>query len=281
MKLNNHKSCFLIGLCLISVLALAACGGAVTGTPPTPTPRSQITLTVSGSGTTTAILSGIKPAFEADVPGYNLRVLPGSGTGEGVEGVVKGLLDVAAMTRPPKDEEAAQGVEYVEFGESGVAMYTYPDVGITDLTTAQALAVFSGEITGWSEIGGSDTAIILYVRDEGESSTKVLRQAIFGDAPFPEIAQVLTSQADMQAAVAGTPGSIGYGSWPSAFAEGANVQPITLNGVAPGDSDYPYVTPIGIGYLSERKADVQPLVDWLLSEQGQAALSEFDVITLQ
>ncbi len=281
MKLTNQKSCFLIGICLIIGLALAACGGAVTETPPTPTLRSQTTLTVSGSGTTTAILSGVKPAFEADVPGYNLRVLPGSGTGEGVEGVLKGLLDVAAMARPPKDEEAAQGVEYVEFGRSGVAMYTHPDVGVTNLTTAQVLAVLSGEITGWSEIGGSDTAIILYVRDEGESSTKVLRQAIFSDAPFSETAQVLTSQADMQVAVAGTPDSIGYGSWPSAFAAGANVQPIALNGIAPGDSAYPYVTPIGIGYLSERKADVQPLIDWLLSEQGQAALGEFDVITLQ
>jgi len=34
-----------------------------------------------------------------------------------------------------------------------------------------------------------------------------------------------------------------------------------------------------IGYLPERQGDVQPLIDWLLSKQGQAALGEFGVIT--
>jgi ABC-type Fe3+ transport system substrate-binding protein len=82
----------------------------------------------------------------------------------------------------------------------------------------------------------------------------------------------------MQTAVAGTPGGVGFGSWPSALATGANVRPIALNGVAPGDSTYPIITPVGIGYLARRQADVQPLIDWLLSEQGQAALQEFDVI---
>jgi phosphate transport system substrate-binding protein len=255
---------------------LTACGSPTPTTTPTPV---KVVLTLSGSGTTTSILSAVKQAFEADVPGYSLNVLPGTGTGGGVEGIVQGQLDVAAMARPPKDAEADQGVEYVEFGQSGVAVYTHPDVGVADLTTAQVTAIFSGEITNWSQVGGADQAIILYVRDEGDSSTKALRQAIFGDTQFPETAQVLTSQADMQAAVAGTLGSVGFGSWPSALAAGADVRAIALDGVRPSDPSYPLVGPIGIGYLSERQADVQPLIDWLLSEPGQVALQEYGVIS--
>jgi phosphate transport system substrate-binding protein len=195
-------------------------------------------------------------------------------------GVIEGTLDVAAAARPPKDTEAAEGVEYVEFGQSGVALYTHLNVGLTNLTTAQAAAIFSGEISNWAEVGGADREIILYVRDEGDSSTKALREFIFGDTPFPEaVTSVLTSQSDMQAAVAGTPDSVGFGSWPSALAAGAEVQAIALDGTAPGDPAYPIVSPIGIGYLGDRQADVQPLIDWLLSEQGQAALQEVDVIT--
>jgi phosphate transport system substrate-binding protein len=285
MEHTRQRSRFLIGV-LVSVLAsilastlalsLVACGRA--GGDATPTIGARVTLKVSGSGTTSAILKGVGPAFEADVPGYTLQVLVGSGTGGGVEGTVKGVLDVAAMARPPKEEEAAQGIEYVEFGHSGVALYTHSGVGVTDLTTAQALSILSGETTNWSQVGGPDLAIILYVRDEGDSSTKALREHIFGDAAFPESAKVLTSQADMQTAVAGTVGSVGMGSWPSALAEGADVRSIALDGVAPGDQSYPMVSPIGIGYLSARKADVQPLIDWLLSAQGQEALGEFDVI---
>jgi len=212
------------------------------------------------------------------VPGYTLNVLPGTGTGGGVEGLVQGQLGVAAMARPPKDAEAAQGVKWVEFGQSGMAVYTHPGVGVTELTMAQVVAIFSGEIANWSEVGGANQIVILYVRDEGDSSIKALRQAVLGDTQFPETAQVLTSQADMQTAVSGTSGGVGFGSWPSALAAGADVQAVALDGVSPSDLSYPIVGPVGIGYLAGRQADVQPLVDWLLSYPGQAALREAGMI---
>jgi phosphate transport system substrate-binding protein len=276
MKPSRQKSHFSIGMLVAALaLTLAACGSTETAPPPTAAP--QVTLTISGSGTTSSILSGVKPAFEAAAPGYTLDVLPGTGTSEGVQGVIQGVFDVAAMARPSKEEEAAQGIEYVEFGQSGVAIFTH-GVDVASLTTAQVQALFSGEIANWSEVGRPDLPVILYVRDEGDSSTKVLRQVVFGDAPFPETVQVLTSQTDMQVAVAGTPGSVGFGSWPAALVTEADVRAIALDGIAPGDPAYPMVSPVGIGYLSARKADVQPLIDWLLSEQGQTALGEFDVI---
>ncbi len=279
-KFKNWKR-VVVGLSLLLLVA-AACTSFSSQIAPTETPtaRPQVVLKVSGSGTTTSILDAVQPAFEADTPGYRLEVLPGTGTGGGVKGIMQGMLDVAAMVRPPTDEEAAQDVEYAEFGQSGVSVYTHPAVDVTDLTTKQIVAIFSGQVTNWSEVGGPTRQIILYVRDEGDSSTKELRRAIFGDTPFPETtAQVLTSQADMQVAVSGTPGGVGFGSWPSALASGAEVRAIAIDGITPGDPTYPIVAPLGIGYLRDRKADVQPLIDWLLSEQGQAALREFGVIT--
>jgi len=266
---------------LAGILAcLVGCRAKRTPTPEPTSPPAQATLKISGSGTVVPILRAIAPAFEADVPGCSLQVLAGTGTGGGVRGVAEGILDVAAMARPPKDEEAAQGLEYVEFGQSGVAVLVHLDVGVRTLTTAQVETIFSGEVTNWSKVGGSNLDIVLYVRDSGDSSTKVLRQTIFGDTPFPETAHVLTSQADMQIAVAETPGSVGFGSWPSVLANGANVGVVILDGVAPGDSTYSIVTPIGVGYLVDRKAEVQSLINWLLSEQGRVALREFDVLTV-
>ena len=54
-----------------------------------------------------------------------------------------------------------------------------------------------------------------------------------------------------------------------------------VDGVAPNDSAYPMTTTLGIGYLKNRKADVQPLADWLLSEEGQMKLQEFDLIGIR
>jgi len=267
---------------ILSMFLVTACSNIAATEPPPPTPTSgpQVTLTLSGSGSATGVLSAVQPVFEAAVPGYHLKVLPGSGTGGGVTGIVDGVLDVAGMARPPKDEEAAQGVEYVSFGQAGQAVITHPEVGVKNLTADQMKAIFSGEITRWSDVGGPDLPIILYIRDEGDSSTKALVSVVMGDTPFADtVAQVLTSQGDMLAAVSGTPGSVGIATWPTALAEGADVQPVNLAGVAPGNPAYPMVSPLGIGYLTERKADVQPLIDWLESEQGKAALQKFDMIT--
>ncbi|HNT74902.1 MAG TPA: substrate-binding domain-containing protein [Anaerolineae bacterium] len=268
-----------ICLALLVVLCLTACGNGLKKPEPTPTAAPRKVLMISGSGTVTAILSGVKATFEADVPGYSLNILSGSSTGGGVEGILKGALDVAAMARAAKDEETAQGVMYAEFGQSGVAVFTHPDVGLTNLTKEQVQGIFAGEIVNWAEVGGPDQGIILCVRDESDSSTQSLREVFLGDTLFPATALVQTSQSDMQAVVAATPGAVGFGAWPAALAVKAEVKGLSLDGVAPGDAANPMKIPVGIGYMQARQADVQPLMDWLLSEKGRAALEKLEVIT--
>jgi phosphate transport system substrate-binding protein len=278
-KIKNWKQ--IIGLLGLGLVVGCSPLSMVEPTP-TPTPEPErVVLKVSGSGSATAILDAVAPTFEADNPGYYVEVLSGSGTGGGVKGIISGVLDVAAMARPPKPEEAEQNVAYVEFGKSGVAIYAHPDVTVTNLSTDQVKAIFSGEVTNWSEVGGANAPIIWYVRDEGDSSTQAIREAIMGDIPFPETAQVLTSQGDMLTAVAGTPYSVGLGTWTTARAEEAQVKAIAIDGVTPDDPAYLMITTLGISYLKDRQAEVQPLIDWLLSEQGQKKLQEFDLIGVQ
>ena len=265
---------------LIATLMITACGNlAATTVEPTPIAATQVTLKISGSGSTTAILTAIKPAFEADTPGYKLEVLPGSGTGGGIKGIIDGILDVAAMARPPKDEETAQNVAYEELGQAGFAVITQPQVNVTSLTTDQILAIFAGDVTNWSEVGGPDLPLILYVRDDADSTTQALRSTIMGEKPFgANVVQVFTSQGDMLTAVAGTPGSVGLATWPTALASGSQVQAVAIAGIAPGDPTYPMLGPLGIGYLVDRQAEVQPLIDWLRTEKGRTALQDFDMV---
>ncbi len=280
LNLENWRS-MLVSLILV-VLAAASC----TTTTPEAEPEeslqpTQVILKISGSGSTVAILDAIQDDFETDTPGYTLEILPGSGSGGGVEGIINGQLDVATMARPPKEEEAAQDVEFLLLGQGGVGIITHADIGELDLTTDQVKAVFSGEVTNWSELGGADQVIILYVRDEGDSSTVALRQTMIGDVSFSDEAQVLTSEGDMLTAVAGTPGSIGIATWPTALARGDEVRAISVDGVSPGDAAYPMVATLGIGYLTARQSDVQPLIDWLISTAGQEALDQFEMIISQ
>lgn len=279
MKSQHFRIPSLILVPLFSSLLLMACGGVADEPAPAPA-VSQTVLKISGSGSASGVLKAIQPAFERDTPGYRLQVLPGSGSGGGVKGVVEGVLDVAAMARPPKEKEAAQNIKFVEFGKAAQALITHPNVGDLDLTKAQVESIFTGKHTRWDEVGGPDLQILVYARDEGDSSTKALRKAILGDAVIPDnVAEVMTSQSTMLAAVEGTPGAVGIATWPTALAKGANVLAATVDGVAPGDPSYEMINPLGIGFLANRQSEVQPLIDWLLSPSGKAALQEYDMIT--
>jgi hypothetical protein len=79
-------------------------------------------------------------------------------------------------------------------------------------------------------------------------------------------------------AVEGIEGAVGFGTWPAVLAAGAKVRPVSLDGVNPGDADYPITGALGIGFVAGRQTDVQPLVDWLLSDSGKTALRDIGVI---
>jgi phosphate transport system substrate-binding protein len=269
----------LVLLSLIGTIILAACGGSFTQ-PPTPTAPPLVTLKASGSGTITTVLEALKPTFETATPGYKLEVLSGSSTGNGVAGILEGLLDIAAMARAPKDEEAAKNIKYYEMGLVGQAIIVHPTVtGVSSLSSQQITDIVSGKITNWSEVGGPNLKLVLYVRDEEDSSTKGLRKAVVGETPFPDTATTLTSQGDMIVSVEGTPGAVGVAAWPAMLAIKANVQAIAIDGIKPDDATYPILGSAGIGYMAERESDIQPLINWLNSADGQSALKALGFVS--
>lgn len=266
----------------IGVLSLfiAACAPQPTATPqPTDVPPAT-TLSVSGSGSVTPVLAAIADEFQADNPGYVLEVLPGSDTGDAIRGTVEGVLDFAAMSRLARDSEVEQGIEFVQFGSTATAVMTHPDVGVTELTSEQLTDLFTGEITNWSEVGGADASVIIYVRDPEEGNTVDVREAFIGEAPFVDNAQLMNSQTDMQNAVASVEGALGYGTWATAVANKADVATLTIDGIGIENPSEELGSIMGIGYLADEKEAVQPIIDWLLSEDGQSALQAVGVIPL-
>jgi phosphate transport system substrate-binding protein len=270
-----------IFLLVITAVLLAACAG-LPSQAPTPTVPPLVVLKISGSGTITTVLEALKPAFETATPGYKLEVLSGSSTGSGVTGILEGLLDVAAMARAPKDEETAKNIKYYEMGLVGQAIIVNPSVtGVASLSKQQITDIFTGKITNWADVGGPNLQIILYVRDEDDSSTKGLRKSIIGETVFPETAKTLFSQSDMAFSVEGTSGAIGVAAWPAILATKTKAKAIAIDGVNPDDASYPILGSAGIGYLAERESNIQPLISWLSSADGKVALKTLGFISTQ
>lgn len=273
------KGCTLLLAFLVLSVMIGGCASSAPKPTPTPAPVKETTLTISGSGSVLALLTAAEAAFETDTPGYNLNIISGSGTSGAIKGVLDGTLDLAAMARAPKEEETKNGLQYTQFGGTGVAVIVHPNVSVDNLTQEQVKSIFMGETDNWSAVGGADLKIVVYVRDEDESATGRLRKVIVGNDPFPEtVAGVLTSVGDMLTAVQGAPGSIGFATWTGVATSDKNVKAVTLDGMKPDDAKYAVILPLGIGYAEGRQDAAKPFIDWLLSDKGQTQLHQLGVI---
>lgn len=275
--MNSFSQRWFLRVSALLIVLFGVIGCATATLSPSPIPIT--TLDISGSGTVMSVLETLQPTFESDLPQYRLNLLTGSGTSGGVQGVLDGSLDLAAMARNPNEEESANGIHHIPFGDAAVAIIVHPSNPVQALSAEQVAGIFAGEITNWSEVGGTTEAIVIFVRDEDESATIALRDVIFQDTPFPaDHSTIMTSAGDMITAIEGTPTGIGFGNWPGIRAQQGKVAAIAIENHLPNQAGYPVLTPLGLGFLEARRAEVQPLLDWFNSDSGRTALQSLDIL---
>jgi phosphate transport system substrate-binding protein len=102
----------------------------------------------------------------------------GGGSGTGIAALINNTVDIANASRRIKDEEIASaqenGVEPLEYviARDAIAVIVHPDNPIDQLTIGQISAIYSGELTNWSQLGGEDRPIVRLSR-ETNSGTHV------------------------------------------------------------------------------------------------------------
>ncbi|WP_018756043.1 phosphate ABC transporter substrate-binding protein [Paenibacillus terrigena] len=141
----------------------------------------------------------------------------GKGSVTGPQAVKKGIADIGACdwdasTDVPGfkafDGQVANKVAVIPF-----ATVVNKNVGVDNLTTDQLKGIFSGKITNWKDVGGSDEDIVVITRAFG-SGTRVNYQAkALGGGDIVKKSKnykEVGSSGDMKTAVATTPNSIGY-----------------------------------------------------------------------
>ena len=113
----------------------------------------------------------------------------------------------------------------------GIAVIVNPANGVEDLSLEQIAKIYTGEITNWSEVGGSDAEIVLIGREAG-SGTRSGFEEIVEVKDKCLYRQELTSTGDVITAVSQNPDAIGYASLASVK---DSVKALKVAGVAPSE----------------------------------------------
>ena len=233
------------------MLALVGCGNSAQTTPTTAAPATQApatgapateapeteaaaelsgTVSTDGSTSMEAVIGALGEAFMEANPDVNFTYNP-TGSGSGIQAVQEGRCDIGLSSRALKDEEKEAGLTETVLCYDGIAVIVNPANTVEDLTVEQIAAIYTGEITNWSEVGGEDAEIVVIGREAG-SGTRGGFEEITGTEDACQYRQELTSTGDVITAVSQNPGAIGYASLASVK---DTVKAVKVDGVAPSE----------------------------------------------
>lgn len=136
--------------------------------------------------------------------------MSGLGSSAGIEAVSAGTSDIGTSSRDLKDEEESLGLVDTPIAYDGIAVIVNPANAVDDLSTDELRAIFAGEITNWSEVGGNDRQIDLVNRDEASGTREAFKKIVMGDTSFDRRAAVLPGTGQVRDVVSRSEGAVGY-----------------------------------------------------------------------
>ena len=269
---NKKKIILAMGTLLVSAsMLLAGCGGGGSQQAAS-SGGEKISGKISASGST-ALLPLLKSAQEAFQDKYkDVTVnVAGGGSFTGMNQVAEGSVDIG-------DSDVNLPDEYKDKGLVDHKVVVEPFVFIVDkankvdnLTKNQVIGILTGKITNWKEVGGDDQKITLIHRAKSSGSRATISDVVLKGANFTDDAVIQDSNGAVRAAIASTPGAIGYVDAPYAD---DSVKVLKFDGVEYSaqniiDGKYPIY---GYGHMytkGEPTGAVKAFIDYILSDEFQ------------
>jgi phosphate transport system substrate-binding protein len=202
-------------------------------------------------------------------------VMQYNNTVRGYKAIVDGTTDILFCAAPSDEQKQyarEMGVEliYVPIGLEGFVFFVNENNPVDDLTVEQIRKIYSGEYTRWTELGGADRIINPITRLAGSGSQTTFEK-FMGDRKIGR-----------KSPLAITGASIGFSFryYMDGIVENDSVKMLSLNGVYPSaenikNREYPIVAEFYAIYRADNKNEnVKLLIDWLLSDEGQALIEK-------
>jgi phosphate transport system substrate-binding protein len=277
--------------CLAVLLALGGCGRQG---------QQANSIQIKGSDTMVNLGQAWAEAFMKANPEVSAAVT-GGGSGTGIAALLSNTCQIAELSRVlnPEEIEMARkkGFEprQITVAMDGLAVVVHPANPISRLTLDQLAAIFSGAVTNWKEVGGSDLPIVVLSREVNSGTHVYFKEHVLrrgqkeGQAEFAANALLMPSSQAIADEVRQNPGAIGY------FGMGY-ISPREKAMAIAKDADSPYIPPTIENVISNAYPISRPLlmvtrgqptglvarfIDFVLSDAGQKVVAKIDFVPIQ
>lgn len=203
-------------------------------------------------------------------------------TVRGYQAVVDGTTDILFCAAPSAEQteyakEKGVDLVYVPIGLEAFVFFVNENNPVDNLTTEQIRGIYAGDYTNWSEVGGANRVINPVTRLSGSGSQSAM-DAFMGER---EIA------AKSPLAVSGASIGFSFRYYMDGIVGNERVKMLSLNGVYPSaeniqNGSYPIIAKFYAIYRADNdNENIQILIDWILSREGQTIIEESGYVSIK
>lgn len=248
---------------------------------------------IKGSDTVLPVAQQTAEQFMKQHPDGRVTVT-GGGTGVGISALMDNTTDIAMASRPikfsekMKIKEAGEEVEEVIVAYDALAVVVHPSNPVKQLTRKQLEDIFRGKITNWKQVGGEDQKIVVYSRETSSGTYEFFKESVLKNKNYMAGSLSMPATGAIIQSVSQTKGAIGYVglAYVSPRIKTLSVSYDDTHYATPSvenatNKSYPIVRPLYYYYNVKNKDQVDPLLQFILSPQGQDIIKKSGYIPVK
>jgi phosphate transport system substrate-binding protein len=203
----------------------------------------------------------------------------------GILAAKNGAVDIGMSARRLETRELSYSIDAYHIANVAAVVAVHSNVGVTNISSRQFCAIYSGKITNWKELGGHSAPIVVFTRPESDSTKQVFRNSIPCFSELRETPEAIRMQhsSDMLSVLQQTPDSIGIIDSIALEQSQGEARPIKLDGKSASAEEVAngrwavikkYTLVIG----TNRKKAVDRFMRFIKSREGAALISRHNGI---
>jgi phosphate transport system substrate-binding protein len=256
-----------------TILLLAALAAA--------TAASAQKLVIKGSDTLGAkLVPMLAEEYKARNSGVAFEIAA-EGSTTGITAIIDGTAQIGMSSRRARPTEMSQAtakgvsMKPIVVAYDGIGIIVSANNPLAALTKRQVEQIFAGDITDWSQVGGTPGKISIYTRNTASGTYQDFKDLAMKRRDYASSAQKMAGNEQIAAEVAKNPNGIGYVGL--AYLHDPGIKVVAIDGSTPTEESvlkktYPYARPTFYYTNGEPTGEAAKFVEFTLSEEGQKIL---------
>jgi len=272
-----------IGVLMVSIIAvLSACSSDQDGKSAA-TKKVEDTISISGSTSVGPLAEKLAYKYEENHD-VNIEINQ-IGSSAGITNTIKGVSEIGLSSRDLKPEEKESGLKETVIAYDGIVVVIHPSNKVGNLTTKQVKQIFTGKITNWNELGGDDKEIVVVSREDGSGSRDAFQEIVnYTSGELDKKSIIASGNGNIKTTVAMNEHAIGFISFEYID---DSISPVRIDGIKPTvenvlQQKYKLSRPFLFVHKEDQQSEAgQQFIDYILSSEGQAIVSESGAIPVK